>query len=91
MRSSIRIVRLDGDKMKKRIRESPKVCLKKLTEFIPKFQYEKLDVLCETLKIEHEKVSRKSQSIDMFVVVQRDLKELSERFDKIATAFQEIE
>jgi hypothetical protein len=69
MRSSIRIVRLDGDKMKKRIRESPKICLKKLTEFIPKFQFEKLDVLCETLKVEFEKVSRKSQSIDMFVVV----------------------
>jgi len=30
MRSSIKIVRLDGEKMKRRIRESPKQCWKML-------------------------------------------------------------
>lgn len=37
VRASIKIVRLDGEKMKRRIRESPKQCLKLLHDFIPKF------------------------------------------------------
>jgi len=91
MRSSIKIVRLDGEKMKKRIRESPKQCWKMLQEFIPKFQFEKIDSLCETLKVEYEKVSRKPQSIDQFVVIMNDLNDLNSRFDNLASLFQEIE
>jgi len=87
VKGSIKVVRFDGDKMKKRIRESPRNCLRVLQEFIPKFQYEKLDTLCEILKVEFEKVSRQSVSIDQFVVIQNHLKELSERIDTLATAF----
>ena len=37
VRASIKIVRLDGEKMKRRIRESPKQGWNMLKEFIPKF------------------------------------------------------
>ena len=91
MRSSIRIVRLDGEKMKKRIKDSPKQCWNVLKEFIPKLQFEKIDYLCEIFKVEHDKVSRKPQSVDQFIVIMNDLKELSERFDNLTFLFQEIE
>lgn len=37
VKGSIRVVRFDGEKMKKRIRESPRNCLRVLQDFIPKF------------------------------------------------------
>lgn len=91
LRNSIKIARLDGERMKRRIRASPKESMKKLQDFVPMFQYEKLDALCEILKVEFEKVSRKPQSIDQFVVIMGDLNSLSERFDNLASSFQEIE
>ena len=85
VRASIKIVKLEGEKMKKRIRESPKACWNMLKEFIPKFQYEKLDNLCEILKAEFEKINKKPTSIDKFVVLMNDLKELSEKFDNFSS------
>jgi hypothetical protein len=64
IRTNLLIVRLDFEKMKKRIRESPKKVWNMLKEFIPRFQYEKLDALCEGLKVEFAKVSRKATTVD---------------------------
>ena len=62
-----------------------------LKTFIPQFQFEKIDKLCDTFKGEYEKVCHKAQSIDEFVVIQNNLKGLSERFENLASMFQEIE
>lgn len=43
------------------------------------------------MKIEYDKVSRKPQTIDQFVVTMKDLNELSGKFDTLTSNFQEIE
>lgn len=50
--------------MKQKIKQSPIKCWEKIKEYIPSFQYEKLDVLCETLKKEYDKVCRQPKTID---------------------------
>ena len=62
-------------------------CWDVVREQIPRFQYEKLDILCELLKVEFEKVSRKPVTIDEFVVFMNDLKDLNDRVDGIAEKF----
>ena len=66
-------------------------CWEKIRDFIPRFQYEKLDYLCEILKVEYAKVQRVPKTIDQFVQVMSDLKIVSERFDELTSLFQEIE
>lgn len=39
-------------------------CWNMIKDFLPKFQYEKLETLCEVLKVEFDKVNRKPKSID---------------------------
>ena len=69
VKNNIRIVRIDASEMKQKIKQSPKRCWEMIMGFIPTFQYEKLEILCEQLKKEHEKVARKPKSIDQFVVI----------------------
>jgi len=91
VKSNIKIVRIDLTDMKQRIRTSPGRCWAMIRDFVPKFQYEKLEHLHDILLVELEKVSRRATTIDDFVVIQSDLKALYESFDKLTEKFQEIE
>lgn len=62
--NKVKIMLLDARDMRMRLRQSPIKCQEALRNFIPKLQFEKLEALCEILKVEFGKVSRSPKTID---------------------------
>ena len=70
---------------------SPVDCLNAMVDFIPKHTFQKLDLLCENLKVEYNKVVRIPKSIDDFVQFISDLTQLEAKFDNFTVDFQEVD
>ncbi len=83
--ASRKIIRLDANHMKKLVRASPIKCMERIREFIPNYQFEMLEDMVDLLNEEHRKVSRKAQNINEFVGIQKDLRDLQDKIDDLAS------